>query len=154
MGFASRSALEPFMYLRNYKLFMLVILLLLAVAQGSYLFHQWANIPRSDISQWRVEYASLNFDEDVSHQLQIQLRSESSMVFKKSAVPHIEVVLTNIAGEPLAYRHFTPHEWLSPELPRKNEWLIYGVASQTEITIAIPIEVPKDASGFQVHLLY
>jgi len=142
------------MHLRNYKLFMLVVLVLLGVAQGAYLFHQWANIPRADISQWRVEYASLNFDEDVSHLLQIQLRSESPMTFKKSAVPLIEVVLTNISGEPLAYRLFTPKEWLSPELPRKNEWLTHGVASQTEITIAIPIEVPKDASGFQVHLLY
>jgi len=142
------------MHLRNYKLFMLIVLLLLAMAQGAYLFHQWAKIPRADISGWRVEYASLNFDEDVSHQLQIQLRSESSIAFKKSAVPHIEVVLTNIGGEPLAYRHFTPQEWLSKELPRKNEWLTHGVASQTEITIAIPIEVPKDASGYQVHLLY
>jgi len=142
------------MHLRNYKLFMLVVLLLLAIAQGAYLFHQWASIPRADVSHWRVEYASLNFDEDVSHQLQIQLRSESSLFFKKSAVPHIEVVLTNLGGEPLAYRHFTSQEWLSSELPRKNEWLTHGVASQTEITIAIPIEVPKDASGFQVHLLY
>jgi hypothetical protein len=133
---------------------MLVVLLLLAMAQGAYLFHQWANIPRADISQWRVEYASLNFDEDISHLLQIQLRSESTITFKKSTVPHIEVVLTNISGEPLAYRQFAPQEWLSPELPRKNEWLTHGVASQTEITIAIPIEVPKDASGFQVHLLY
>ena len=142
------------MHLRNYKLFMLVVLLLLAIAQGAYLFHQWVSIPRADVSHWRVEYASLNFDEDVSHQLQIQLRSESSLFFKKSAVPHIEVVLTNLGGEPLAYRHFTPQELLSSELPRKNEWLTHGVASQTEITIAIPIEVPKDASGFQVHLLY
>ena len=142
------------MHLRNYKLFMLVALLLLAMAQGAYLFHQWASIPRADISHWRVEYASLNFDEDVYHLLQIQLRSESPMAFKKSAVPHIEVVLTNISGEPLAYRHFLPQEWLSSDLPRKNEWLTHGVASQTEITIAIPIEVPKDASGFQVHLLY
>ena len=142
------------MHLRNYKLFMLIVLLLLAIAQSAYLFHQWASFPRADISHWRVEYASLNFDEDVSHQLQIQLRSESSLFFKKSAVPHIEVVLTNLGGEPLAYRHFTPQEWLSPELPRKNEWLTHGVASQTEIAIAIPIEVPKDASGFQVHLLY
>jgi len=142
------------MHLRNYKLFMLVVLLLLAIAQGAYFFHQWVSIPRADVSHWRVEYASLNFDEDVSHQLQIQLRSESSLFFKKSAVPHIEVVLTNLGGEPLAYRHFTPQEWLSSELPRKNEWLTHGVASQTEITIAIPIEVPKDASGFQVHLLY
>jgi hypothetical protein len=142
------------MHLRNYKLFMLVVLLLLAMTQGAYLFYQWTNIPRADISHWRVEYASLNFDEDVIHRLQIQLRCESSTVFKKSSVPHIEVVLTNIGGEPLAYRHFTPQEWLSSELPRKNEWLTYGVASQTEITIAIPIEVPKDASGYQVHLLY
>ncbi len=142
------------MHLRNYKLFMLVVLLLLGMAQGAYLFHQWAKVPRADISHWRVEYASLNLDDDVSHVLQIQLRSESQIPFKKSALPHIEVILSNIAGEPLAYRQFSPQEWLTSDLPRKTEWLTHGVASQTEITIAIPIAVPRDASGFQVHLLY
>ena len=142
------------MFLRVFQIVMLFLLFLLALAQGAYLFHQWTKVPLADLSHWRIEYASLNFDEDAAHVLEVQLRAESSIIFKKSSLPQMEFLLTNIAGDPLAHRIFEPKEWVAPDLPLKNDWLIYGVPSQTEITIAMPLEIPKDASGFQVHLLY
>ena len=142
------------MRLRLYPLLMLVVLAILGTVQGFYLFDLWAKVPRASVANWRVEYASLNFEEESSHLLEVQLRTESPFVWKKTAVPQLEVILTNIIGEPIAYRKFTPKEWLPEDLPRKNDWLVNGVASQTEITIAMPLEIPKDASGFQVHLLY
>jgi hypothetical protein len=139
---------------RFYKSGMLLVLLLLAIAQGLYLFGQWAKIPRADVANWRIEYASLNLDDAASHVLQMQLRAESSIPFKKSALPNMEVVITNTSGEPVGYQKFSPQEWVAPNLPLKNDWLIFGVASQTEITISMPLEIPSQASGFQVHLLY
>ena len=139
---------------RFYKIGMLLVLLLLAITQGLYLFGQWAKIPRADVANWRIEYASLNLDDAASHVLQMQLRAESSIPFKKSALPNLEVVITNTSGEPIGYQKFSPQEWVAPNLPLKNDWLIFGVASQTEITISMPLEIPSQASGFQVHLLY
>ncbi len=139
---------------RFYPLLMLVLLGVLAAFQGFYLFDLWAKVPQANVANWRVEYASLNFEEESSHLLEMQVRTESPYSWKKSALPKLEVVLTNLSGEPIAYRKFTPREWLPEDLPRKREWLINGVASQTEITIAMPLEIPKEASGFQVHLLY
>jgi Protein of unknown function (DUF3426) len=139
---------------RLYRLLMLVVLAVLASVQGFYLFDQWAKVPRENISNWRVEYASLNLAEDSEHLLEMQVRTESPYIWKKSAVPQLEVVLTNIGGEAIAYRKFSPAQWLPNDLPRKNDWLVHGVTSQTEITIAMPLEVPQEASGFQVHLLF
>ncbi|MEI7427830.1 MAG: DUF3426 domain-containing protein [Betaproteobacteria bacterium] len=139
---------------RFYKIGMLLVLLLLAITQGLYLFGQWAKIPRADVANWRIEYASLNLDDAASHVLQMQLRAESSIPFKKSALPNLEVVITNTSGEPVGYQKFPPQAWVAPNLPLKNDWLIFGVASQTEITISMPLEIPSQASGFQVHLLY
>jgi len=139
---------------RFYKIGMLLVLLLLAITQGLYLFGQWAKIPRADVANWRIEYASLNLDDAASHVLQMQLRTESSIPFKKSALPNLEVVITNTSGEPVGYQKFPPQAWVAPNLPLKNDWLIFGVASQTEITISMPLEIPSQASGFQVHLLY
>lgn len=142
------------MLLRIFKLFMLFILVALALGQAFYLYHHWLQVPRADVAHWRIEYASLNLEAESSHVLQMQLRAESSQGFKKSALPDVEVVLTDTLGEPVAYRQFLASEWVTSQLPRKNDWLTFGVASQTEITIEIPLEIPKAASGFQVHLLY
>jgi hypothetical protein len=57
------------MFLRVYQIVMLFLLFLLALAQGAYLFHQWTKVPRVDLSHWRIEYASLNFDVDAAHVL-------------------------------------------------------------------------------------
>jgi hypothetical protein len=137
-----------------YKSGMLLVLLLVAIAQGLYLFGLWAKVPHADLTNWRIEYASLNLDDAASHVLQMQLRAESSIPFKKSALPHLEVVITSTSGEPVGYQKFSPQDWVAPNLPLKNDWLIFGVASQTEITISMPLEIPSQASGFQVHLLY
>jgi hypothetical protein len=154
MGFISRTRLKFLMLLRIYKIVMLFVLLALAIVQALFLFQTWAKVPRQDISYWNIEFTNLNLDEDTSHTLHLQLRVEAPGVLKKIQLPHIELLLSNPSGDTVAFHDFSPNEWLPNTLPQKNYWLIQGVASQTEITVSIPLEVPIDASGFQVHMLY
>ncbi len=156
MGSVSRPTLKFHMQLRIYKIAMLVLLILLAAVQALFLFQAWTKIPRQDISKWHIEFANLRLDEETNpnHTLQLQLRVDAPTILKKVTPPHIELLLTNIGGETIAFHDFAPSEWIPNTLPLKNSWLTEGVASQTEITVAIPLEVPGDASGFQVHMLY
>jgi hypothetical protein len=137
-----------------YPWFMLLVLIVSAGAQGFFLFQQWTKIPRQDLSYWRIEYATLALDDDHEHVLHFQTRVESPTTFKNNQIPHLEVLLTDVFGNTLASRNFPPNEWLSSDVLNKREWLMYGVPSQTEITVTLPLEIPAAASGFQVHLIY
>jgi Protein of unknown function (DUF3426) len=133
---------------------MLPILLIGAIAQATVLFREWVQIPRANLTYWRVEYASLDLKNDHDHILNLQVRVESPPNFKKNQVPNLEVMLTDVTGKPVAYRNLLATQWLPDNLPLKRDWLLTGVPSQTEITTNLPINVPLEASGFQVHLIY
>jgi len=154
MGFISRTTLKFLMLLRIYKMVMLIALLALAIGQALFLFQTWTKVPRQDISYWNIEFANLNLDEATIHTLHLQLRVDAPGVLKNIQAPHIELLISNTGGDTVAFHDFAPNEWIPNTLPQKNHWLIQGVATQTEITVSIPLEVPLDASGFQVHMLY
>jgi hypothetical protein len=154
MGSIGRTTLKPLMLLRVYKIVMLFVLFALAVGQALFLFQAWTKVPRQDLSYWNIEYANLNLNEDAVNTLHLQLRVDAPGVLKNIKPPHIELLLSNLGGDTVAFHDFSPSEWIPDTLPRKNQWLTQGVATQTEMTVSIPIEVPKEASGFQVHMLY
>jgi hypothetical protein len=139
---------------RFLKFITLLTLLVAAGAQGLYLFGKWAQVPRQNLAYWRIEYASLDLESNRQHILNLQVRVESPPNFKKNTIPHLEVLLTDIGGQTVGYRDFSPQEWIPDELVLKRDWLDHGIPSQTEITVDIPLRVPEQASGFQAHLIY
>jgi hypothetical protein len=142
------------MWLKTYKIVMLFVLLITACLQGLFLFKNWTQIPRQNVSFWRIEYANLDLENDHDHLLNMQVRVESPPNFKKNAPPDLELLLTDVSGQVVGYQIFSAEEWLPPNLLLKNDWLVHGVPSQTEITLNLPLDAPVEASGFQVHLLY
>ena len=129
-------------------------LLLGSMYQGSRLYLIWQDIPRQDINAWRVEYANLHLMDSLTPQLEIQVRSDNLTRLKFSALPAMYLTLSDAAGQTIAEKKFAPQEWLPEQLFKSTVWLVEGVPSQTEINAIIPLEIPSDASGFQIQLSY
>lgn len=85
------------------------------------------------------------------HQLSLQLRAGATDAGKNLVLPNIEILLTDLSGQEIAYRELSPKEWLGT---MANEYLVKGAPSQTQFTVEIPLEIPENASGFQVQMLY
>lgn len=95
------------------------------------------------------------------HQFRFQLQVDPPIhaLATSWALPHLEVLLTNVNGTPVAHRILSPQEWLGSQTENappifQRDYLGQGAASPTQFTVSIPIELPEDASGFQVQMLY
>lgn len=157
--------------MRLYRIFMLLVLLCGAVYQSYLIFLNWQLTPKKDDSAWRLEFAEIHTSTSGSSEalnlensplpspqyLEIQLLVDSNdeypLLARKIALPNLEVLLSNVTGEPLAYQELTPLQWLGSE-PRLLPYLTQGVPAKTQITVNIPIVLPDNASGFQVQMVY
>ncbi len=157
--------------MRLYRIFMLLVLICGAVYQSYLIFLNWQQTPKKDNSAWRLEYADIHVSQPVPSEelnptndvpaspqyLEIQLQVDSNEEYptlaRKIALPNLEVLLSSVTGEPLAYQELTPLQWLGSE-PRLMTYLTQGVPTKTQITVNIPIILPASASGFQVQMVY
>jgi hypothetical protein len=150
----------------------MLLVLFCGVLYQSYLFFlSWQQIPKKDVSAWRLEYADIHAAPPIpsdalnsengtlpsAQYLEIQLLVDSQEDFpifaRKLALPNLEVLLSNVIGEPLAYQELTPLQWLGSD-PSLMSYLTQGVPAKTQITVNIPIVLPSTASGFQVQMVY
>jgi hypothetical protein len=149
---------------------MVCILSLGAVYQMHILYQHWRSVPEKNLSLWRLEYADINFDNTSAssfdameainpniHLLEVQLQASSNalhpMLKKNLQLPNLELLLTNVDGQPIAYQEYTPAEWLGRDAI-KDYYLTRGIAAPSQITVKIPLELPEAASGFQVQMVY
>lgn len=121
---------------------------------GSILFKNWQQIPRQDFDAWKIEYATINLDQGQKTELKLQVRVQSSFKFKKNAIPHILLSLTNINEEIIATKSLSPQEWLPFDQLKDQQLLLQGVESGAEITSTIQIEVPDNATGYSIRIIY
>lgn len=142
------------MRMRFYQLLTFLVLLILAIVLSYQLFQHWQNVPTENLSAWRMEYATLELEENSEHILRFQVRVDNPTKVKFTKLPHVELLLTNPDGETIAYRNFRPQDWIAKNIQDKTTWLIEGVPSGVEISSEMSLEVPPNASGFQIHLLY
>lgn len=131
-----------------------IALTLGAIYLGSILFNNWRAIPREDFDAWKIEYATINLDQGQKTELRLQMRVDSAFKFKKNALPHILVNLTNANDEIVATRLLSPSQWLPYDSTENNQLLLQGIESGAEITSTIPIEVPEHASGYSIRIIY
>lgn len=155
---------------------MLLVLSGGVIYQSHLLFLNWQQLPKKDYSAWRLEYADLHTTQpppteenetalettEANHslanqsleiQLHVNAQTKYSFLKKNIALPNMEILLSNVNGEPLAYQELTPIQWLGSD-PKLLDYLIKGVASQTQITVNIPLVLPDSASGFQIQMVY
>lgn len=122
--------------------------------QGETLFKEWQQIPRQDFQAWRIEYASINLEDKDQTELKIQTRVEKTSHFKNIAIPNLEVILTDVADDVIATRVLKPLEWLPQEVFQANNALLLGIASESEITTTVPMQIPENASGYRIRVFY
>jgi hypothetical protein len=157
--------------MRLYRIFMLLVLICGAAYQSYLIFLNWQQTPKKDVLAWRLEYAEIHALQAVPSEilipsndvpltpqyLEIQLQADSKeeypILARKIALPNLEVLFSNVTGEPLAYQELTPLQWLGSD-PRLQAYLTQGVTAKTQITVNIPIVLPETASGFQVQMVY
>jgi len=134
----------------------LAALLLLggALWQGEFLFREWQTIPRQDFNAWRIEFATMNLDQPKQTQLEFQTRVEKTTDFKKIALPHLELILTDEADRTVATINLKPQEWMPANLIQDNQLLLLGIAPGSEITSSIPLEIPEQAAGYRIRFFY
>ncbi|SMC57318.1 hypothetical protein SAMN06296008_10847 [Polynucleobacter kasalickyi] len=141
------------------------------VYQSHLLFLSWQQQPKKDYAAWRLEYADMHSyqatitdreqasteltsaNQSLEIQLHVNAPTEYPFFAKKIALPNMEILLSNVNGEPLAYQELTPSQWLGAD-PKVLRYLTKGVASQTQITVNIPLVLPEAASGFQIQMVY
>jgi hypothetical protein len=150
---------------------MLLVLSGGVIFQSHLLFLNWQQLPKKDYSAWRLEYADLHTtqpssteedetlldtikaNQSLEIQLHVNVQTKYSFLKKNVALPNMEILLSNVNGEPLAYQELTPIQWLGSD-PKLLDYLIKGVATQTQITVNIPLVLPDSASGFQIQMVY
>lgn len=125
-----------------------------AIYLGSILFKNWQQIPRQDFDAWKIEYATINLDQGQKTELKLQVRVQSSFKFKKNAIPHILLTLTNVNEEIVATKLLSPQEWLPFDQLKDQQLLLQGIESGAEITSTIQIEVPDNATGYSIRIIY
>ena len=125
-----------------------------AIYLGSILFKNWQQIPRQDFDAWKIEYATINLDQGQKTELKLQVRVQSSFKFKKNAIPHILLALTNVNEEIVATKLLSPQEWLPFDQLKDQQLLLQGIESGAEITSTIQIEVPDNATGYSIRIIY
>lgn len=131
-----------------------ILLTVGAIYLGSILFKNWQQIPRQDFDAWKIEYATINLDQGQKTELKLQVRVQSSFKFKKNAIPHILLRLTNINEEIIATKLLSPQEWLPFDQLKDQQLLLQGIESGAEITSTIQIEVPDNATGYSIRIIY
>ena len=157
--------------MRLYRIFMLLVLFCGMLYQSYLIFLNWQQTPKKDASLWRLEYADIHDANPIPSdtlnpenallpspqyleiQLQVDSKEEYPILARKVALPNLEVLLSNVMGEPLAYQELTPLQWLGSD-PSLMSYLTQGVPAKTQITVNIPIVLPSSASGFQVQMVY
>jgi hypothetical protein len=150
---------------------MLLVLFCGMLYQSYLIFLNWQQTPKKDASLWRLEYADIHDANPIPSdalnpenvllpspqyleiQLQVDSKEEYPFLARKVALPNLEVLLSNVMGEPLAYQELTPLQWLGSD-PSLMSYLTQGVPAKTQITVNIPIVLPSSASGFQVQMVY
>jgi ribosomal protein L11 methyltransferase len=125
-----------------------------AIYLGSILFHHWQQIPRQDFDAWKIEYATINLDQGQKTELKLQVRVESTFKLKNNAIPHILINLSNLNDEIVATKLLSPQEWLPYDSIQDQQILLLGIKSGAEITSTIPIEVPENATGYSIRIIY
>ena len=125
-----------------------------AIYLGSILFKNWQQIPRQDFDAWKIEYATINLDQGQKTELKLQVRVQSSFKLKKNAIPHILLTLTNVNEEIVATKLLSPQEWLPFDQLKDQQLLLQGIESGAEITSTIQIEVPDNATGYSIRIIY
>ena len=131
-----------------------ILLTVGAIYLGSALFKNWQQIPRQDFDAWKIEYATVNLDQGQKTELKLQVRVQSSFKFKKNAIPHILLTLTNVNEEVVATKLLSPQEWLPFDQLKDQQLLLQGIESGAEITSTIQIEVPDNATGYSIRIIY
>lgn len=131
-----------------------ILLTVGAIYLGSILFKNWQQIPRQDFDAWKIEYATINLDQGQKTELKLQVRVQSSFKFKKNAIPHILLTLTNVNEEIVATKLLSPQEWLPFDQLKDQQLLLQGIESGAEITSTIQIEVPDNATGYSIRIIY
>lgn len=125
-----------------------------AIYLGSILFKNWQQIPRQDFDAWKIEYATINLDQGQKTELKLQVRVDSPLRIKKNAIPHILVTLTDQNDQIVATKLLTPQEWLPQDQLQDQQLLLQGISSGAEITSTIQIEVPDNAMGYAIRIIY
>lgn len=125
-----------------------------AIWQGTILFQEWQTIPRKDFGAWRIEYASINLEESKQTELKLQARVEKTTDLKKISLPYLEIILTDPSDQMIASRVLSPQEWIAPDLLQDNRLLLTGIASGSEITSSIPLQIPEHAAGYRIRFFY
>ena len=131
-----------------------ILLTVGAIYLGSILFKNWQQIPRQDFDAWKIEYATINLDQGQKTELKLQVRVQSSFKFKKNAIPHILLTLTNVNEEIVATKLLSPQEWLPFDQLKDQQLLLQGIENGAEITSTIQIEVPDNATGYSIRIIY
>ena len=131
-----------------------ILLTVGAIYLGSILFKNWQQIPRQDFDAWKIEYATINLDQGQKTELNLQVRVQSSFKLKKNAIPHILLTLTNVNEEIVATKLLSPQEWLPFDQLKDQQLLLQGIESGAEITSTIQIEVPDNATGYSIRIIY
>ena len=131
-----------------------ILLTVGAIYLGSILFKNWQQIPRQDFDAWKIEYATINLDQGQKTELKLQVRVQSSFKLKKNAIPHILLTLTNVNEEIVATKLLSPQEWLPFDQLKDQQLLLQGIESGAEITSTIQIEVPDNATGYSIRIIY
>jgi hypothetical protein len=92
------------------------------------------------------------------HVLEVQLHASTNalhpMLEEKSTVTKSRVVTheCRLVGL-LRIRNIHPSDWLGRDAV-KDYYLTRGIATPSQITVKIPLELPEAASGFQVQMVY
>ena len=82
------------------------------------------------------------------------MRSKYTPEFKKIALPHIEVRITDANDEVIAIKNLAPQDWLAQDQPQNSLFALKGIDAPFEISSNIPLKIPENSTGYQIRLYY
>jgi ribosomal protein L11 methyltransferase len=118
------------------------------------------NRPVSDFAAWKITSATLSPEnareglKSGANQsiLQVEIQNRLALaVFP----PNLEISLTDVEESEITSIRFTPKEWLPIAWQESHlDFLRAGIASGELIKVQLPIQLPQNAAGYRVRVVY
>jgi len=118
------------------------------------------NRPVSDFAAWKITSATLSPEnareglKSVSNQSILQVEIQNRLAIAVLA-PNLEISLTDAEESEIKSIQFTPREWLPMTWQESHsDFLRTGVPSGEQIQSELPIQVPQNAAGYRLRVVY
>ena len=118
------------------------------------------NRPVSDFAAWKITSATLSPEnareglKSVANQSILQVEIQNRLAIAVLA-PNLEISLTDAEESEIKSIQFTPKEWLPVAWQESHsDFLRMGVSSGEQIQSNLSIQVPQNAAGYRIRVVY